>query len=776
MFQNKSTKTGDQQAAVVHRPAQNERRRPIPAQQNLISIQQTLGNQAAKGLLGSALMQPKLCIGQVGDAYEQQAERLADQVMAMKEVPDGASMPAVSDVHPAAMQRVCVNCEDEELRRQTIDEEEEEEEQLLQREVQASTATPGDDNAAGPGLETQVSALRTGGQPLSANLRSFYEPRFNHDFSAVKMHTSNRAAQVAHTVRARAFTMGHDVVFGAGEYQPTSRDGRHLIAHELSHVIQQTPLVARRTPILQRVVKPEAAGLEEEETVEDVAVSQNANGDQASTSAIPSSETPTPETPVLETPMPETPMPESNEAQAESAPGEDVVAPGRIVEDTAQVSGPAQMSKSEFLAELRSQICDSAEQAMAGSDFTAQGCPWIDMYLRFYEGRSAERIESDLLRYAPEAQGASMARDYIPFIAARVRRSVEIWMQTGDITGVPEGIPTGLPGFGLVARLLFKARPGGPAGNPHPAVVQAQLGSGQPLASSVQSRMAAAFGRSFSHVRVHNDAASAGLSNRYNARAFTVGSHVAFGTGEYRPGTLMGDALLAHELAHVTQQQGATMAKQPAQAGQAKTNTLEHDADRAAAGVVASLWGAKGNLPLRAASQRRAATQQSSGLSLQRCKKCCCCVNDVHIENINNYTQGQLYGHRFDLIAELEHKNSDRDGMRDCRLKWEEKTNRIYHHTMIVNKWNDMFALLPTSPTFDPWRNRTKPCPGKETVTINDPPAASVNLPARTLDFRITVESAADCSCTSASKTVTAKQVLVPDGAGGITTQTFTTP
>ena len=72
--------------------------------------------------------------------------------------------------------------------------------------------------------------------------------------------------------------------------------------------------------------------------------------------------------------------------------------------------------------------------------------------------------------------------------------------------------------------------------------------------------MSAAFGYDFSGVRVHTDAKAGELSSQLNARAFTIGSDVAFAGGEYQPGTLIGDALIAHELAHVVQQGGGTPA------------------------------------------------------------------------------------------------------------------------------------------------------------------------------------------------------------------------
>lgn len=81
--------------------------------------------------------------------------------------------------------------------------------------------------------------LGSSGQPLDAVTRAFMEPRFGHDFSQVRVHTDARAAESARAVNALAYTVGRDVVFGAGEYKPGTSDGRRLLAHELTHVMQQ---------------------------------------------------------------------------------------------------------------------------------------------------------------------------------------------------------------------------------------------------------------------------------------------------------------------------------------------------------------------------------------------------------------------------------------------------------------------------------------------------------------------------------------------------------
>src|SRR5205807_1382208 len=137
------------------------------------------------------------------------------------------------------------------------------------------------------------------------------------------------------------------------------------------------------------------------------------------------------------------------------------------------------------------------------------------------------------------------------------------------------GVGSALSGIGS---LLSKGREGGAREVSNPQAIQGQLGSGRSLDSNVRSPMEAAFGADFSHVRVHTDATATGLSESLNARAFTVGRDVAFGPGEYQPGTLVGDALIAHELAHVVQQGGAS-SFEPMQKGGAEYNALEEDAD-----------------------------------------------------------------------------------------------------------------------------------------------------------------------------------------------------
>lgn len=273
---------------------------------------------------------------------------------------------------------------------------------------------------------------------------------------------------------------------------------------------------------------------------------------------------------------------------------------------------PSEMRKSEFLAALRGDVCAAVDEALKGSGRDSAGCPWIDHWFAYYEARSSVEIERSLYRYVPEARRATSAADYVPMVTSRIRRSAVIFAKTGEVTGLPADASTKAPGssevLGEFGGMFFKARSGGPR-PAHPVSIRRQLGGGESLPGPVRTRMESAFGASFGGVRLHVDNTAAQLSDRLNARAFTIGEHVAFGGGEFRPGTIAGDALIAHELAHVVQQHGAARTAPAKPTDEAR---LEHDADRSAmAAVVQGGQGARGSIM----------PQLRSGLSLQRCSK-----------------------------------------------------------------------------------------------------------------------------------------------------------
>ena len=169
-------------------------------------------------------LQTKLTISQPGDQYEQEADRVAEQVMRM---PSGRiSSVSQSPVH---IQRMCAACASGKGLCPKCAEEKKQ--QLQRKEANGSEA------AKTPATVHEV--IGSSGQPLDAATRDFMEPRFGQDFSHVRVHTNAQAAESAYATNALAYTVGSNVVFGAGQYAPRSSAGQKLLAHELSHVIQQ---------------------------------------------------------------------------------------------------------------------------------------------------------------------------------------------------------------------------------------------------------------------------------------------------------------------------------------------------------------------------------------------------------------------------------------------------------------------------------------------------------------------------------------------------------
>jgi peptidoglycan hydrolase-like protein with peptidoglycan-binding domain len=126
--------------------------------------------------------------------------------------------------------------------------------------------------------------LRSPGQPLGTETRAFMEPRFGHDFSHVQVHTDVRAAESARAVNALAYTVGRDVVFGTGQYAPGTTGGQRLIAHELTHVVQQRNALDRASSGLQLNPHDDITEAQANESAESILTAQQRGGDKFSTS------------------------------------------------------------------------------------------------------------------------------------------------------------------------------------------------------------------------------------------------------------------------------------------------------------------------------------------------------------------------------------------------------------------------------------------------------------------------------------------------------------
>jgi peptidoglycan/xylan/chitin deacetylase (PgdA/CDA1 family) len=188
-----------------------------------------------------AMVQPKLTIGQPGDKHEQEADREEEEAIQAK------------------------SAEGAQLQRQG--EELEEEEEKPRQAKQAGGQTP----HVSRGLEAQIHSMEGSGQPLSGATRDFFESRFGCDFSCVRVHNDSRTAQTAQAMNSEAFTIGQDVFFGAGQYLPGTLAGKRLLAHELTHVVQQKRMggtrIQRKGSRLRDFEKTDASKLSDDEII-----------------------------------------------------------------------------------------------------------------------------------------------------------------------------------------------------------------------------------------------------------------------------------------------------------------------------------------------------------------------------------------------------------------------------------------------------------------------------------------------------------------------------
>jgi hypothetical protein len=225
----------------------------------LLGLQRSIGNHAVQRLIQSPYIQTKLQVSTPGDPLEQEADRTTDTVMRMREPVvsrQALGQPVITplaqresdqsdeedtmvarkshripvavredDDEEEKVQRACDDCEEDTINRKETDDEEE--------VISRAAVTPHVPASA------NIHAMQGGGNPLPPATRAFFEPRFGADFSHVRIHTDQRAADTAKSINARAFTAGRDIVFGAGQDSFESHEGRRLLAHELTHVVQQ---------------------------------------------------------------------------------------------------------------------------------------------------------------------------------------------------------------------------------------------------------------------------------------------------------------------------------------------------------------------------------------------------------------------------------------------------------------------------------------------------------------------------------------------------------
>lgn len=266
---------------------------------------------------GGILIQPKLKIGTPGDKYEQEADRVADQVMRM---PDNQIRKQPMDEEEEMVQMQSGE-EEEELQMQPMDEEEElqmqeeseeeemlqmqtdEEEEILQTKPTVQTKDGGGMKAS-PELASKISATKGTGNLLDPGIQREMGGKLEADFNGVNIHTGSDAIKMSSELGAKAFTVGSDIYFNRGQYNPESSEGKHLLAHELTHVVQQNgtgkriakqglliPVQEqaainynnfrydlRSIMIIQNIVGSNQDGIMGSQTVEAIATFQSTNG------------------------------------------------------------------------------------------------------------------------------------------------------------------------------------------------------------------------------------------------------------------------------------------------------------------------------------------------------------------------------------------------------------------------------------------------------------------------------------------------------------------
>jgi hypothetical protein len=183
-------------------------------------LQRTIGLRAAQRMLGipspfARPIQARLTVGPVGDKYEQEADRVAKQVVST----------------PTPVQRQDELTDEDDLQMKP----------LVQRAGAGGFEVDSD-------FESRLSKSKGGGAPLPDSLRADFEPKFGADFSQVRTHTDSQSDQLNRSIQAKAFTTGRDIFFRAGEYNPDSSSGQELLAHELTHTVQQGAAPLQRQP------------------------------------------------------------------------------------------------------------------------------------------------------------------------------------------------------------------------------------------------------------------------------------------------------------------------------------------------------------------------------------------------------------------------------------------------------------------------------------------------------------------------------------------------
>jgi hypothetical protein len=470
--------------------------------------------------------------------------------------------------------------------------------------------------------------LSTPGQPLPAESQDFMGARFGYDFSGVRVHSDMTAQRSAKATNAEAYTVGRDIVFALGRYNPDTTPGQKLLAHELAHVVQQDSATDTSGSItmgkadqheaeaddsaaevvhgssMREAPNPATAGLQLQAKENDANASSTAN----------SAASPSPQAPCIE------------EVHGEDIPSLLQAGVLTIIEFGATWCGPCKQNQAGLQA-----VCDSFKKTpppvtvriysididAPGNEAVskAYGAPPVPK-LYFYvgntlKGRYEYGIEPDVMQYMVAEQveyastsgwwrGAKKGAKWgaLGGLAAGIGGAVAVGkgalgnlegnnLMLGILGAVGAGVVAGgLIGgaIGAIAGAVGDDRNQGPKqqkrkklqpklrnhlatdpeereadewanviSNSEDVVAHSTNPNGQPLDTPTRAFMEGRFNHDFAHVRIHRDEEANTLTEHMNAYAVTKGSDISFAGDAYNPSTSAGKAIMAHELAHVIQ-------------------------------------------------------------------------------------------------------------------------------------------------------------------------------------------------------------------------------
>jgi hypothetical protein len=533
-------------------------------------------------------VQPKLTVGAAHDPSEEEADQVAEQVMRMfapvsaapgggadASEPDGNSIqrapeedeiqtkPLAATIRPF-VQRATPKAEEDEL--------------------QTKRVSAADSFDAGDDFENRLSATSSGGNPLPAEVRTFMEPRFGADFSGVRLHAGDEAAELNRSVSARAFTLGRDIYLGEGQMEVASDGGKRLLAHELTHVVQQG-----------------GAGMLQQAVAQPKRVAGGAGNQSKSAKAIQRE---------ISTPLKKGVKVKKGIAQLEvknvtfilkedtrsksmeEGKGNTTVTPvisyGRysaskddkvtkfsspkikLIIQT--VYGPGVTSQSPSIYGKGTEEDTQKGKGSLGYHEGSHGTDFINYIkknpLPSFEGRigmrsaefkqAAEAYTKQVDIYVQEMRNSSISStDCVgkkaPLCSKKneIKRSVQRAIPQSE----DEAVQRAAEEEDELQTKRASAADSFEVGRDFENRVAGSSG-GSPLPDETRTFMEPRFGMDFSGVRLHAGGEAADLNRSVSARAFTLGRDIYLGAGQTDVASDGGKRLLAHELTHVVQQNG----------------------------------------------------------------------------------------------------------------------------------------------------------------------------------------------------------------------------